>query len=137
MAVTRAAVEIARPGVSVEAEIGSVGYSDNADAKRRFTDPGRRSAARADRGGRPGGGGGNGAPHGDPGGGLAVRPAAPHPPGGEDSSCDPRLHGCGRPDLRRLIECGAVKINMGTTLRMVFGQALREQIEENPKLFDQ
>ena len=41
VAVTRAAVEIARPrGVSVEAEIGSVGYSDNADAKRRFTDPG-------------------------------------------------------------------------------------------------
>ena len=39
-------------------------------------------------------------------------------------------------DLRRLIECGAVKINMGTTLRMVFGQTLREQIEENPKLFD-
>lgn len=26
--------------MSVEAEIGSVGYSDNADAKRRFTDPG-------------------------------------------------------------------------------------------------
>ena len=29
-----------------------------------------------------------------------------------------------------------MKINMGTTLRMVFGQTLREQIEENPKLFD-
>ncbi len=138
VAVTRAAVEIARPrGVSVEAEIGSVGYSDNADAKRRFTDPGEAERFAALTGVDA----------------LAVAVGTVHrmETQGVDLQFDLLrricqvvkiplvIHGStgvADRDLRRLIECGAVKINMGTTLRMVFGQTLREQIEENPKLFD-
>ncbi len=39
-------------------------------------------------------------------------------------------------DLTKLVACGARKINIGTALRMEFGQTLRRQFEEDPKAFD-
>lgn len=39
-------------------------------------------------------------------------------------------------DLKRLVESGAVKINLGTVLRMAFGNTLRKQFIENPQVFD-
>ena len=39
-------------------------------------------------------------------------------------------------DLIKLVECGARKINLGTALRLAFGNELRRQFEENPDVFD-
>ena len=39
-------------------------------------------------------------------------------------------------DLTRLVQNGARKINLGTTLRMTFGAALRRQFEEDAHVFD-
>jgi len=39
-------------------------------------------------------------------------------------------------DLRRLVQCGVQKINLGTTLRIAFGKTLRKQFEEDAKIFD-
>lgn len=39
-------------------------------------------------------------------------------------------------DLTKLVAYGAKKINLGTTLRMAFGESLRKQMEEDEKIFD-
>jgi fructose-bisphosphate aldolase class II len=39
-------------------------------------------------------------------------------------------------DLPKLIACGACKINIGTALRMAFGETLREQYIRNPREYD-
>ncbi len=136
--ITRAAVALARPyGVSVEAEIGSVGYSDNASAQSRFTDPGeaRRFVEQTEVDA------------------LAVAVGTVHrmEHQGVDLQFDLLrqisqvvkiplvIHGStgvADEDLRKLIDSGACKINMGTALRMVFGQSLRDQLQEDLKLFD-
>ena len=44
--------------------------------------------------------------------------------------------GVSDPDLTRLSQCGARKINIGTALRMAFGKTLRSEIESRPDVFD-
>ena len=39
-------------------------------------------------------------------------------------------------ELKKLVECGARKINLGTTLRLAFGKELRRQMEEDKEAFD-
>jgi fructose-bisphosphate aldolase class II len=39
-------------------------------------------------------------------------------------------------DLKRLVQHGARKINLGTVLRLVFGNTLRKQFEQDPDLYD-
>ena len=39
-------------------------------------------------------------------------------------------------DLAKLVRFGARKINIGTALRMEFGQTLRRQFADDPKEFD-
>lgn len=39
-------------------------------------------------------------------------------------------------DLVKLVKCGVRKVNLGTTLRLAFGNTLKEQFEQNPKEFD-
>lgn len=39
-------------------------------------------------------------------------------------------------NLAKLVRCGASKINIGTALRMEFGQVLRRQLEDDPCIFD-
>ena len=39
-------------------------------------------------------------------------------------------------DLVKLVKCGVRKINLGTTLRLAFGNTLREQFKQDPKEFD-
>lgn len=136
--ITRAAVAIAGPrGVNVEAEIGSVGYSDADGVKGRFTDPGEArsfvESTRIDA--------------------LAVAVGTVHrmEEQGVELQYDllRQIHskvevplvihgatGVEDRDLRKLVECGACKINMGTALRIEFGSSLRRQFEEDPKVFD-
>ena len=39
-------------------------------------------------------------------------------------------------DLKRLSDCGARKINIGTALRLAFGNTLRREMEARPDVFD-
>jgi len=39
-------------------------------------------------------------------------------------------------DLVKLVKYGVRKINLGTTLRLAFGNTLRQQFEQNPEAFD-
>ncbi len=39
-------------------------------------------------------------------------------------------------DLVRLVKCGVRKINLGTTIRLAFGNTLRQQFDQNPEEFD-
>lgn len=136
--ITREAVTIARPGqVSVEAEIGSVGYSDNSAAQSRFTDPEEAAAfvkeTQVDA--------------------LAVAVGTVHRM--EHQGVDlqfgllKEIHsrvpvplvihgstGVTDRDLKELVRCGACKINMGTVLRITFGKALREQMEADAHVYD-
>ena len=124
--------------VSVEAEIGSVGYSDPAmKAKWVFTEPEEAKAfyerTRVDA--------------------LAVSVGTVHRMVVQEANIQYEriadikkcvsvplvIHGstgvCDE-DLRKLSEAGIKKINLGTCLRMRFGKTLRKVIEENPEEFD-
>ncbi|WP_282940034.1 class II fructose-bisphosphate aldolase [Paenibacillus sp. RC67] len=125
-------------GISVEAEIGSVGYSDPSIAmKHQLSDPDeveqfvRETDIDA----------------------VAVSVGTVHRMETQGASIDFDLleriqsqvsiplviHGSsGVPDdqLRRLASCRVAKINIGTALRMAFGNTLREEMEQKPKAFD-
>ncbi len=137
--ITRQVVAMARPkNISVEAEIGAVGYSDKTIAfKARYTEPEEAKvfsdATRVDA--------------------LAVAVGTVHRMEAQGVSLQfNRLRqiaelvkvplvihgstGVEDKDLTRLVENGARKINLGTTLRMTFGNTLRKQFEEDPHVFD-
>lgn len=124
--------------VSVEAEIGAVGYSDNTPgiiAKK--TDPGEAKrfckATGIDA--------------------VAVAIGTVHRMERQAAKLDFELlkrlnaeintplviHGASGvtdEDLKKLVQYGAKKINIGTAIRMAFGNELRKQFEENPDCFD-
>lgn len=125
-------------GVSVEAEIGSVGYSDPAMiAKAEYTDPDQAaqfaSITQVDA--------------------LAVAVGTVHRMKLQEAKIDFLLlerikrlvdvplvihgsSGAKDADISRMCEIGAMKINLGTTLRMAFGNTLRRTIAEMPDEFD-
>lgn len=125
-------------GISVEAEIGSVGYSDpSVQAASRYTEPDEAKkfakATQTDC--------------------LAVAVGTVHRMEYQGAvlqfdrlkeirkAADVPLvihgsTGVSDEDLCRLVDCGARKINIGTALRMGFGKQLRSQMEENPAAFD-
>lgn len=132
-------VGFARPlGVSVESEIGSVGFSDpSIKIENKYTDPETAKifaeATRVDA--------------------LAISIGNLHRMTTQTVhlqferlkkihelvSIPLVLHGSsGIPDdeLVRATQNGIRKVNIGTTLRMVFGNTLREELEENPGEFD-
>ena len=136
---TARVVELAhKAGVSVEAEIGSVGYSDPAiKAKAIYTDPDQavefyeRTGVDA----------------------LAVAIGTVHRMTVQEARIDFDLlkriksrldvpiviHGASGAkdeDIAGMCEYGVSKINFGTALRMAFGNSLRKSFEEDPKVFD-
>lgn len=136
---TRQAIAMARPqGVSVEAEIGSVAYNDPAiPAKHIYTDPQEAKdfweATLTDC--------------------LAVSIGTVHRMQAQTAYLQfDRLQnisqavavplvihgstGVSDEDLARLSRCGISKINIGTCLRMAFGNALRKAVQDNPDEFD-
>ena len=124
--------------VSVEAEIGSVGYDDpTITAKARLTTPDDVTTFLG----------------GAPVDALAVAVGTVHRMVTQTANIDFDLlgkicektdtpiviHGSsGVPDdqLRKLALAGAKKINIGTNLRLAFGNTLRSQMENDPKVFD-
>lgn len=136
---TREIVKLARRhGVSVEAEIGSVGYSDPQLAmKHEYSDPDEVETFVRETGIDA----------------VAVSVGTVHRMEVQAASIDYELlgrieskvsiplviHGSsGVPDadLRKLAASRVGKINIGTALRMAFGRTLREEIERNPREFD-
>ena len=137
--ITRSVVALARPhGVSVEAEIGSVAYSDPAvKAKSIYTEPEEAlefyEATKVDC--------------------LAVAVGTVHRMTTQTANIQfdrlRRIHelvkvplvihgstGISDEDLKRLSASGVSKINIGTCLRMAFGKALRQAVKDNPEEFD-
>ena len=136
---SRSVVALARPaGVSVEAEIGSVGYADpTVTAKAVYTDP--EQAVRFAETVQPDA--------------LAVAVGTVHRMQQQAAKLDFALlqqlrqvlsvplviHGSSGvtdPDIVRLCKAGVNKINFGTTLRMAFGNTLRQTMAERPTEFD-
>lgn len=136
---TRRVVDIAHSkGVSVEAEIGAVGYSDpGIEFKARFTEPQEACKFVEETGVDA----------------LAVAVGTVHRMEMQKAELQfDRLREIARQvnvplvihgstgvvdeDLVNLVRCGARKINIGTALRMEFGQTLRRQMEEDSKVFD-
>ncbi len=125
-------------GVSVEAEIGSVGYSDPAmPAKAEYTDPDQAVQFAAETQVDA----------------LAVAVGTVHRMKIQEAKIDFQLladirnrvdiplviHGSSGvkdADISRMCEVGAKKINLGTTLRMVFGNTLRKTLADMPDEFD-
>jgi len=125
-------------GVSVEAEIGSVGYSDpSIQAKSIYTDPAE-AAEFAEKTGVDA---------------LAVAVGTVHRMEIQEARLDFALleeirsrvklplviHGSSGvkdDDIVRLCEAGVNKINFGTSLRMAFGNTLRQTMAAQPKQFD-
>ncbi len=125
-------------GVSVEAEIGSVGYSDpSVVAKAEYTDPAQAAEFAAETQVDA----------------LAVAIGTVHRMKIQEAKIDFQLlekikktvdvplviHGSSGvkdEDISRMCEMGAKKINLGTTLRMAFGNTLRKTVNENPDEFD-
>lgn len=138
VAITREAAAVAHPhGISVEGEIGSVGYSDNKAVRSRFTEPDEAEKFAEMTGVDA----------------LAVAVGTVHrmEEQGVDLQFDRleeisgRVHvplvihgstGVADSDLKKLVRAGACKINMGTVLRMTFGRSMRKQMEQDPELFD-
>ena len=137
--ITRRVVALARPrDVSVEAEIGSVAYSDPAvKAKSIYTEPEEAlefyEATRVDC--------------------LAVAVGTVHRMTTQTANIQfdrlKRIHkmvkvplvihgstGISDGDLKRLSVSGVGKINIGTSLRMAFGKTLRQTMKDNPDEFD-
>lgn len=136
---TKYVVEMARDfGAGTEAEIGAVGYSDAPDTYHaRYTQP-EEAQEFAGRTGVDA---------------LAVAVGTVHRMQTQTArlqfSLLERIHkavntplvihgssGISDADLKKLVLCGVRKVNLGTTLRMAFGQELRRQIEADEKLFD-
>lgn len=135
---TREVVKLARPkGISVESEIGSVGYSGNSDAKTMYTDPDEAKRFFEETGVDA----------------LAISIGNLHRMTTQTvhlqfdlldkiHSLIPAplvLHGSsGVPDdeLKEAIRRGIRKVNIGTALRMVFGNTLRDEITNKPDVFD-
>jgi len=139
IAVTKEVVRLARKhGVSVEAEVGSVGYSDpSLKLKHELSDPAEVEHFVQETGVDA----------------VAVSIGTVHRM--EEQTATLRfdllaeieqrvltplvIHGStGVPngDLRRLARTRVAKINIGTALRMAFGKSLREQILADPHVFD-
>lgn len=138
--ITQQVVALAHPeGISVEAEVGSVGYSDQegaqsqsvlttvAEAHEFFSETGVDA--------------------------LAVSIGTMHRMVHQSTTLDfdllTAIHravnvplvihgasGVADQDLAKLVQCGARKVNLGTTLRLAFGNELRKQFEEDPNVFD-
>ena len=138
VAITREAASIAHHrGIRVEGEIGSVGYSDHKEVHGRFTEPDEAEKFAKISGVDA----------------LAVAVGTVHrmEEQGVDLQFD-RLReiysrvdvplvihgstGVADADLKKLVQAGACKINMGTVLRMTFGHSMRKQLERDPALFD-
>lgn len=135
---TREVISMARPhGISVESEIGSVGYSDAAGVQNIYTDPAEAEQFFMDTAVDA----------------LAVSIGNVHRMTTqtvhlqferlaqirERVSAPLVLHGSsGIPDdeLQQAIRGGIRKVNIGTALRMEFGRTLRQGMEENPDVFD-
>ncbi len=125
-------------GVSVEAEVGSVGYSDpSLGMKHEFSDPGEVARFVGETGVDA----------------VAVSVGSVHRMEEQAASIQfDRLEsiqkqvdtplvihgstGIQDHDLRRLAATRVGKINIGTALRMAFGKKLREQLQDDPGLFD-
>lgn len=141
IAKTRAVVEMAHGlGVAVEAEIGAVGYSDGAggkDYKAAMTDP--KEAGRFARE--------TGVDW------MAVSVGNVHRMETQDAVIDFDLlagieketdvplvlhgsTGIKDADMKKLLSTHVVKVNIGTALRMAFGNTLRGEFEKDPKAFD-
>lgn len=137
--ITRQVAAMAHPvNISVEAEIGAVGYSDKTIAfHARYTEPDEAeafyNATEVDA--------------------LAVAVGTVHRMEEQGVQLQfERLRqiaelvhvplvihgstGVADKDLTRLVQNGARKINLGTTLRMTFGNVLRQQFAEDPYVFD-
>lgn len=136
---TREIAELAkRHGVSIEAEIGSVGYSDPAlGMKHELSDPDETARFVAETGIDA----------------VAVSIGTVHRMESQTAELDfARLqaiqdrtdiplviHGSsGVPDeqLRKLVTYRVGKVNIGTALRMAFGRSLREQMRRDERLYD-
>lgn len=139
MRITQEVVKLAHAsGVSVEAEIGSVGYSDPAmKAKAIYTDPAEAVDFAAKTGVDA----------------LAVAVGTVHRMEIQEANIDFTLleeihskvdtplviHGSSGvkdEDIVRMCETGVAKINFGTSLRMAFGNTLRKTMGERPEEFD-
>lgn len=138
VAITRDVVRAAHAcGVSVEAEIGAVGYADGTVFNAAYTDPDQAASFERDAGPDA----------------IAISVGTVHRMNTQAAKLDfalmdrivSRLHtpvvihgstGVSDADLSRLVRHGARKINIGTALRMRFGQSLREQLEADPKAYD-
>lgn len=132
-------MEMARKkGVSVEAEIGFVGYSDPvAQPQNIYTEP-EDAFVFYERTGVDALAVSIGTVHRmvvqeasiqyDRISGIRERVAVPLVVHGSSGVCDK--------DLTRLSHAGIRKINLGTCLRLVFGKTLRREMEENPEEFD-
>ncbi|NLZ52312.1 MAG: class II fructose-bisphosphate aldolase [Thermoanaerobacteraceae bacterium] len=139
VAITKEVVAMAHPkNISVEAEIGAVGYSDPAiDFIPQYTEPDQAKEfaelTNVDA--------------------LAVAVGTVHRMVTQSAclqferlkkikelvSTPLVIHGStgvADEDLVKLVKCGVRKINLGTTLRLAFGNTLRQQFNENPKEFD-
>ena len=136
---TKEIVELAHAaGVSVEAEIGSVGYSDpNVVAKAEYTDPDQAVWFARETGVDA----------------LAVAIGTVHRMKIQEAKIDFELlgrikekvstplviHGSSGVkdnDLAKMCEMGVSKINLGTSLRMAFGNTLRKTVNEMTDEFD-
>ncbi len=124
-------------GVSVEAEIGAVGYADGTAFNPAYTDPDQAEAFERDA-----------SPD-----AIAIAVGTVHRMATQTACLNfelmdeiiGRLHspavihgstGVSDEDLTRLVQHGAKKINIGTALRMQFGRSLREQLDADPKAYD-
>lgn len=125
-------------GVSVEAEVGSVGYADpSVQARVEYTDPEQAAHFAAETKVDA----------------LAVAIGTVHRMKAQEANIDFQLlanireklaipiviHGSSGvkdEDITRMCQMGARKINLGTTLRMAFGNTLRKTVNEMPDEFD-
>lgn len=136
---TKKAVEMAKAkDVSVEAEIGSVGYSDpNIQAKAVYTEPAEAKEF-AEKTGVDA---------------LAVAVGTLHRMVVQNAEVQYDLldeiekvtnvplvihgsTGLKNEDLEKLAKTSVAKVNIGTALRMVFGNTMREEMNSNPEEFD-
>lgn len=135
---TREIVKVAHAvGVNVEAEIGAVGYTDQDTFRASYTDP--RQAVEFEQKAGPDA--------------IAIAVGTVHRMTSQSAHLDFGLMdeivaglstpvvihgstGVADEDLRRLVVHGAKKINIGTALRIQFGNSLREQLNADPKEFD-
>lgn len=136
---TKEVVNLAKKhNVSVEAEIGSVGYSDpSITARAEYTDPDEAKQFELETGVSA----------------LAVAVGTVHRMTTQGAKLDFDLlnriqekveaplvihgsSGIADEDLKRLVKSRVAKVNLGTSLRMAFGNNLRQEILDKPNEFD-